>query len=110
MVLKEISYPTKGGMDTVNQSFRIMDSFNVPASQGEGSTSDKAKSNRLPSDTQWTIASDTKNLVTYYHTAWNRQVRKIDLQEIDFTQDGVRKSPLDKERVQNVEDVTERLR
>ena len=86
-----------------------MDSFNVPASQGEGHRSAQAKKNRLPSDTQWTIASDTKNLVTYYHTAWNRQVRKIDLKKIDFTKGGVRKRPLDKEHVQNVKDVTESL-
>ncbi len=109
VILKQISFPTQGGMDTVNQFFRIMDSFNVPASQGEGHRSAEAKKNRLPSDTQWTIASDTKNLVTYYHTAWNRQVRKIDLKKIDFTKGGVRKRPLDKEHVQNVKDVTESL-
>ncbi len=109
VVLKYISFPTKGGMDTVNQFFRIMDSFNVPASQGEGKRSAEAKSHRLPSDTQWTIASDTTNLVTYYHTAWNRQIRKIDLKKIDFTKGEIRKKPLDKKRVQSVKDVTESL-
>ncbi|MGM0538599.1 MAG: linear amide C-N hydrolase [Thermodesulfobacteriota bacterium] len=109
VMLKQTSFPTQGGMDTVNQFFRIMDSFNVPASQGEGHRSAEAKKNRLPSDTQWTIASDTKNLVTYYHTAWNRQVRKIDLKEIDFTKSGVRKTPLDQERIQSVKDRTESL-
>ena len=109
VILKQISFPTPGGMDTVNQFFRIMDSFNVPASQGEGHRGAEAKKNRLPSDTQWTIASDTKNLVTYYHTAWNRQVRKIDLKKIDFTRSGIRKTPLDKQRVQSVKDRTQSL-
>jgi len=106
LVLKEISLPTNGGLDTVNQFFRIMDSFNVPASQGEGNRNAEEKENRLPSDTQWTVAHDTTNLVTYYHTAWNRQVRKIDLKEIDFTEGEVRKTPLDEERVQSIKDRT----
>ncbi|MFP4483064.1 MAG: linear amide C-N hydrolase [Thermovirgaceae bacterium] len=111
LVLKEISLPTKGGQETVNQFFRIMDSFNVPASQGEGvrSAAEK-KEEHLPSVTQWTVAHDTTDRVTYYHTAWNRQVRKIDLNKIDFAKGGVRKRPIDAQQAQNVKDVTEDLR
>lgn len=107
VVLKEISYPTKGGMDTVNQFFRIMDSFNVPASQGEGGRTEDTK---IPSDTQWTVAHDTTNLITYYHTMFSRRVRKIDLYKIDFEKEGIRKIPLDENRAQDVKDVTKGLR
>lgn len=111
VVLKEISFPTKGGMETVDEFFRIMDSFNVPSSQGEGSRIPAAKDHpHLPSDTQWTVAHDTSDLVTYYHTMFNRRVRKIDLKKIDFRKSGVRERPLDKERAQSVKEVTEFLR
>jgi choloylglycine hydrolase len=110
VVLKEVSYPTKGGMATVEQLFRILDSFNVPTSQGEGKDEAQAKGRPLPSCTQWTVADDTTNLVTYYHTAWNRQIRKIDLKEIDFGKGAVRKIPLDQRRAQSIQDVTPGLR
>ena len=36
------------------------------------------------SATQVTTSSDLQNRVFYYNTMWNRQIRKIDLAEIDF--------------------------
>jgi len=33
-VLKDVSIKTEGGVDTVNQVFRIMDSFNFPGTGG----------------------------------------------------------------------------
>jgi choloylglycine hydrolase len=111
VVLKEISFPTKGGMDTVNQFFRIMDSFNVPSSQGEGNRSKQGHGTPpLPSDTQWTVAHNTTDLITYYHTMFNRLVRKIDLNSIDFKREGLRKMPLDEERAQTVKNVTNALK
>lgn len=109
-VLKAVSFPTKGGLDTVEKFFQIMDSFNAPPGKGEGNMDTGNKARQLPSGTQWTVASDTSNLVTYYHTAWNRQIRKIDLKEIDFTKSKVRKIPVDEEQAQNIKDVTPGLR
>jgi hypothetical protein len=43
-------------------------------------------------------------------TAWNRQIRKIDLKEIGFTKSKVRKIPVDEEQAQNIKDVTQGLR
>ena len=49
----------------------------------------RGKKENLPTDivsaTQVTSSSDLKNKVYYYHTMWNRQVRKIDLKSIDFS-------------------------
>ena len=46
-------------------------------------------SEKTPSDivsaTQITSSCDLKEKVYYYHTMWNRQVRKIDLKLIDFS-------------------------
>lgn len=105
--LVQTARQTTGGEDTVHEFFRIMDSFNVPATQGEGSSMSKHED--LPSSTQWTSCYDTKNRIVYYHTAYNRRVRRIDFDAIDFDAKGVRSTPLDAERVQDVKDVTERL-
>jgi choloylglycine hydrolase len=108
VVFAQTARSTKGGLDTVQEFFRIMDSFNVGAKQGEGSASHQE--DNLPADTVWTCCHDTKNLITYYHTAFNRRVRKIDLNNIDFMKGQVRSVPLDKKRVQDIEDVTDSLR
>ncbi|QJB58324.1 linear amide C-N hydrolase [Pseudodesulfovibrio sp. zrk46] len=93
---------TCGGEDTVTESFRILDSFNVPATQSEG-----ASNAHLLSGTQYTIVNDTKNQILYYHTMRNRCVRKIDLQKIDFGRDVERQPiPLDKPNDNGFQDVT----
>lgn len=108
VVFSQYSRETSGGFDTVEELFRILDNFNVGASQGEGGTSDEDVS--MPSSTQWTIAHDTKNLNIYYHTSYNRRVRKIDMKEIDFARKEKRSVPLDEKRVQDIKDVTAGLK
>jgi choloylglycine hydrolase len=55
----------------------------------------------------WTTAYDTKNLVVQYHTQNNRRVRQIDMKKIDFSKSGgLVRMPLDKQKIQDVEDVT----
>jgi choloylglycine hydrolase len=110
LVLREITNPTSGGLDTVEGFFLVMDSFNAPSKLGEGQKKQDSQEKPLPSDTQWTVAHDTTDLTTYYHTAWNRQIRKIDLSKIDFSKSEVRKIPLDEKQTQNIKDVTEGLR
>lgn len=107
-VFAHTSRPTKGGLDTVQEFFRILDSFNLGANQAEGS--DTSKTVSMPASTQYTVANDTKNLVIYYHTMFNRRVRKIDLKKVDFGKKGIRSIPLDKKRVQDIEELTSGLR
>ena len=40
--------------------------------------------NNMPSATQWTVATDLKNMTIYYHTMYNRTIRSIDMKSIDF--------------------------
>jgi choloylglycine hydrolase len=99
--------PTANGDETMYEVFRILDSFNVPlgAAEGEG----KSKIKGLRSATLWTTAYDTKNLVMQYHTMHNRRVRQLDLKKIDFaTQKQMVRLPLDKEKSQDVLDITPR--
>jgi choloylglycine hydrolase len=107
VVLAQTARSTSGGVDTVQEFFRIMDSFDVGAKQGEGS--DQDQSDNLPADTVWTSCHDTKNLITYYHTAFNRRLRSINLKNIDFSKPGKRSVPLDTKRVQDIQDITDKL-
>jgi len=73
--------PLANTVDATFEAFRILDSFNIPL----GAT---LPAHKLPADiegtTQIISVSDLKNRVYYYHTMYNRQIRKIDLQKIDF--------------------------
>ena len=107
--MKDVSIKTEGVFDTVNHFFRIMDSFTSPR-QGEGIVSNSYQSAGVPSDTQWTVAHETNNLVTYFHTMYNRRIRKIDLKELDFETGGANKVLLDEEKAQDVKEITEELK
>jgi choloylglycine hydrolase len=73
--------PLETTVDAVFESFRILDNFNIPLGA-------QVPKEHLPVDivsaTQVTSSSDLKNKVYYYHTMWNRQIRKIDLKAINF--------------------------
>ena len=70
----------------------------------EGTGDDKTQGMR--SATIWTTAYDTKNLIMYYHTQHNRRVRKIDLNKVGFEKSEIVRLALDKEKKQDIEDVT----
>lgn len=74
--------PLENSTDAVFESFRILDNFNIPLGT-------QIPKENIPQDivsaTQITSSSDLKNKIYYYHTMWNRQVRKIDLKAIDFS-------------------------
>ena len=82
---------------------------NIIGGNGNDTLLGNAKTQGMRSSTLWTTAYDTKNKVLYHHTQHNRRVRKVDLNEIDFDASGkLMQLPLDKEKVQNIEDVTPR--
>jgi choloylglycine hydrolase len=99
---------TTGGADTVQETFRILDSFDLPATQAEGAAG--TAQTGQPAGTQYTVVNDTKNRIIYYHTMFNRRVRMVDLGRIDFAKGAPRTMPLDHVRKQDVEEVTDRLR
>ena len=106
VTLSQTARSTKDGEETLYEVFRILDNFNVPLVSSEGSGQQKPPSG-LRSGTNWTTASDTKNLVIYYHTQHNRRVRMIDLKKIDFTSHHeISRFPMDKEKRQDIKDMT----
>ena len=76
--------PTTGGFDTVRETFRILDNFNVPLSAAEGDEDGIGLDDLLYSATQYTTAADLKNKVFYYHTQYDRTPVMVDLNRVDF--------------------------
>lgn len=87
--------------ETVMQCFHLLDNFNVPI----GSEHPIGKAPDIPSATQWTSAIDLTHGKIYYHTAYNRSIRCIDLGGIDFGRVAYQSHPLDTSPVQPVETV-----
>ncbi len=81
MAMAATARPLKTTEDAVFELFRMLDNFNIPL----GTVTPKGK---IPTDiesaTQITSVSDLTNITFYYHTMYNRQIRKIDLRKIDF--------------------------
>lgn len=94
-------WPT--GHETVIQAFHILNSFDIPI----GSQFEKDKiPEGLPSATQFTAATDQTAGKFYYRTAWNSNIRCIDLRSIDFSRISYQSHPLDTVKEQPVEMLT----
>lgn len=76
---------------TVPIAFHILNNLDVPF----GTTYTGRAPTNMPSGTQWTIASDLDNKVLYYHTMYNRTIRKIDFANINFETVPFQFAPLD---------------
>lgn len=88
------------GFETVVQAFHILNNFDIPV----GSQHAKADIPKgLPSATQFTAATDQKAMKFYYRTAWNSNIRCIDLLAIDFHKVKYQSHPLDEVQQQPVE-------
>jgi choloylglycine hydrolase len=88
------------GFETVVQAFHILNNFDIPV----GSQHAKADIPKgLPSATQFTAVTDQKSMKFYYRTAWNSNIRCIDLNSIDFHKIKYQSHPLDNQQVQPVE-------
>lgn len=87
------------GFTTVTQCFHILNNFDIPIGiehkRGEGPD--------IPSGTQWTSAIDLTHGKVYYKTAYNNNIRCIDVEAIDFGKVKYQWHPMDKSEVQPVE-------
>jgi choloylglycine hydrolase len=88
------------GFETVVQAFHILNNFDIPV----GSQHVKSEIPKgLPSATQFTAVTDQTELKLYYRTAWNSNIRCIDVMNIDFHKVKYQSHPLDKVTQQPVE-------
>lgn len=88
--------------DTVREGFHVLNSFDL----FDGVIRDDSAESRATIDgrpvviddkTQWVIAHDRKNLVTYVRTYESLEVQQLDLKKIDFAQGGFRQLELNKQ-------------
>ena len=87
----------------VEQAFVILQSMTIPiGAQFE----DKTKIPNIPSATQWTSVTDMTNNKLYYTTMYNPTIRRIDLNDIDFTNVAYQKHPLDAIKARPMENVS----
>lgn len=87
------------GFSTVTHCFHILNNFDIPI----GIEHSKDEIPSIPSATQWTSAIDLTNGKVYYKTAYNSNIRCIDLKSIDFDKVKYQWHSLDKELLQPVE-------
>lgn len=85
--------------DSVLQAFHILNNFDVPL--GTEFPVGKYPVN-MPSATQWTIATDMHDRIVYYHTMYNRTLRSIDINKIDFATIQFQYHPLDATKTETI--------
>ena len=88
------------GFETVVQAFHILNNFDIPVGT-QHVRADIPKG--LPSATQFTSVTDQNAMRFYYRTAWNSNIRCIDLKQIDFAKVKYQSHPLDNVQQQPVE-------
>jgi choloylglycine hydrolase len=82
----------KTSWDAVQQAFHILNNFDIPI----GSQFEKGKAPEgMQSATQFTAATDQKEMRFYYRTAYNSNIRCIDIKAIDFSRVKYQSHPLD---------------
>ena len=87
------------GYDSAMQAFHLLNNFDVPL--GPQFPVGKAP-NSMPSATQWTIVTDLRAGIIYYHTMFNRTIRSIDMNRIDFANVPFQSHPLDTVKKQTI--------
>ena len=87
--------------DAILQSFHILNNFDIPVGIEHAS----GKAPDIPSATQWTSAIDLTNRKVYYKTAYNNNIRCINMKKIDFDKVKYQSYPLDKELKQPIEEI-----
>ena len=97
--LKTFAQTQPTGEKSVEQAFHILNNVDVPS--GVQFAVGKSPTD-IPAATQWTVATDLKNKVIYYHTMYNRTIRSIDMKTIDFASVPFQYHPLDIEKQQTI--------
>ena len=97
--LQNYSIQQDTSYDSAMQAFHILNNFDVPL--GTEYAPGRAPVN-MPSATQWTIATDMHDKVVYYNTMYNRTLRSIDLNKIDFANIAFQSHPLDTVRAETI--------
>lgn len=88
--------------DAILQCFQILNNFDIPIgiefAKGEIPVD-------IPSATQWTSATDNKNLIIYFRTMYDCTIRSINLHSIDFSAVKYQAKPMDVTKHQPIKEL-----
>ena len=98
--------PVKDAAEGVAAASSMLNNFDIPKGLVREGVS--AEDYHL-GFTQWSVIGDTRNRVYYYWTMYDRRMRSVDLAKIDFAGAKPASFPLDRVRVQDIEDRSNEL-
>lgn len=93
--------PVKDAAEAISAAATMLNNFDIP--KGLVREGANAEDYHL-GYTQWSVIADTTHKVYYYWTMYDRRMRSIDLGKLDFNAGRPSGFPLDRERVQDIED------
>ena len=80
VAFSQSAVPVKTARDGVLEAFHILNQFDIP----KGAVRGTEQGRQTDECTLWTSCADLANLRYYFHTYANRQIRMIDLGEVDL--------------------------
>jgi choloylglycine hydrolase len=93
--------PVKDAAEGVSAASTMLNNFDIPRGLvREGATPDDFHLGY----TQWSVIADTRHKVYYYWTMYDRRMRSVDFNKLDFNAKKVSSFPLDRVRTEDVED------
>ena len=93
--------PVKDAAEGVSAASTMLNNFDIP--QG------LVREGASPEDfhlgyTQWSVIADTRHKVYYYWTMYDRRMRSVDFNKLDFNAGKASTFPLDRVRAEDIED------
>jgi len=93
--------PVKDAAEGVRAASTMLNNFDIP----KGLVREPASADsQMLGFTQWSVIADTRNKVYYYWTMYDRRMRCVDFKKLDFGTNRVASFPLDRERLEDIED------
>jgi choloylglycine hydrolase len=93
--------PVKNAAEGVSAASTMLNNFDIPKGLvREGANEEDYHLGY----TQWSVIGDTRHKVYYYWTMYDRRMRSVDLGKLNFNGTKVSSFPLDRERIEDIED------
>lgn len=94
--------PVKDAAAGVSAASAMLNNFDIPVGLVREGTVDSP----VLGYTQWSVIADTKHDIYYYWTLYDRRMRSIDLTKVNLNGGKIVTMPLDKVRVEDVQDLS----
>jgi choloylglycine hydrolase len=94
--------PAKDAQAGIDAASAMLNNFDIPKGLSREGTADSP----VLGYTQWSTIADTRHGVYYYWTAYDRRMRSIDLTKVNLNGTAIVTKPLDKVRVEDVQDLS----